>query len=431
MLDIKLIREKSGEVKAKMLLRGVKAQLIDDALKLDKQRRENIQESERLKELRNKVSEEIAKMKKEKQDATEKISEMKKVGGEIKSLDNNLSEIEKRIDRILFDVPNLPDDTVPAGKLPEDNKVIRVSGEMPDFSPPLRGGDGGGAVLDHVRLGKKLDILDFDIGTKISGSGFPFYKGKGAILERALLNFMLDTHRQNGYTEVFTPFIVNRTSMEAAEKVPKFEEDMYRIDSDDLFAIPTAEVPIINIHRDEILKYDELPIKYCGYTACFRREAGSYGKETKGFLRVHQFNKVELITFCLPENSYSEMEEMLRHACGILDALNIHYRVVEICTGDLGFAAAKQYDIETWSPAENKWLEASSVSNCTDFQSRRGKIRFKRPDSKHTEFVHILNGSGLATSRLIVSLLESYQTPEGKIIVPKALHKYTGFEIIG
>lgn len=217
--------------------------------------------------------------------------------------------------------------------------------------------------------------------------------------------------------------------MEATEKLPKFAEDMYRIDPDDLFAIPTAEVPIINIHRDEILKAENLPIKYCGYTACFRREAGSYGKETKGFLRVHQFNKVELINFCLPENSYDEMEKMLKDACGILEALKLYYRVIEICSGDLNFAASKQYDIETWSPAERKWLEVSSVSNCTDFQSRRGKIRFKR--EKGTEFIHILNGSALATSRLMVSLLESCQTPEGKIIIPKVLHKYTGFEMIG
>jgi seryl-tRNA synthetase len=242
---------------------------------------------------------------------------------------------------------------------------------------------------------------------------------------------MLDTHRNNGYTEVFMPFLVNRASMEAAEKVPKFEEDMYHITADDLFAIPTAEVPIINVHRDEILNFNQLPIKYCGYTACFRREAGSYGKDTKGFLRVHQFNKVEMINFCTPESSSEQLHEMLLHACGVLEALNIHYRVIDICMGDMGFSAAKQYDIETWSPAENKWLEASSVSNCTDFQSRRAQIRFRRPDQKGTEFLHILNGSGLATSRLMVSLLELYQTPDGKIIVPKAFHKYTGFEMIG
>jgi len=421
MLDIKLIREKPEEVKGKMRLRGEKIQLIDEVLELDKRRRETIQESERLKALRNKVSEEIAKMKKKGEDASEKIAEMKKVSDEIKSLDADLREVDEQIDNLLYEIPNLPEDSVPAGKTPEDNKVIRVSGEKPE----------GDSYLDHIELGKKLGILDFDIGAKIAGSGFALYKGKGAILERALINFFLDTHRRNGYTEVFTPFLVSRASMEATEKVPKFEEDMYRIDRDGLFAIPTAEVPIINIHRDEILRYEELPIKYCGYTACFRREAGSYGKETKGFLRVHQFNKVELITFCLPENSYQQMEEMLSHACGILDALNLHYRVIEICSGDLNFVASKQYDIETWSPAEKKWLEVSSVSNATDFQARRGKIRFKRPESKHTEFIHILNGSGLATSRLMVSLLESYQTPEGKVIVPKVLHKYTGFEMIG
>lgn len=424
MLDIKLIRENPEEVKRKLKLRGEKTVLIDDILKLDKSRREIIQESEKRKNLRNRVSEEIAKIKKEKKDASDKISEMKKVSDEIKSLDAGLSETEKQIDNILFNIPNLPDSSVPEGKSPEENAQLKISGAPPDS---------GNNSLDHIQLGKKHDIIDFETGAKISGSGFPFYKGKGAELERALINFMLDTHKQNGYTEVFTPFLANRDSMEAAEKLPKFAEDMYRIDPDDLYAIPTAEVSIINIHRDEILKANELPLKYCGYTACFRREAGSYGKETKGFLRVHQFNKVELVSFCLPENSYDEMEKMLADACGILDALKLHYRIVNICTGDLGFASAKQYDIETWSPAENKFLEASSVSNCTDFQARRGRIRFRREaDGKHqTEYVHILNGSGLATSRLMVSLLESYQTPEGKIIVPKVLHKYTGFELIG
>ncbi len=359
-------------------------------------------------------------MKKDGQNADEKIADMKKVSDDIKVLDDKLAEAEKEIDNILRDIPNLADDSVPLGKSSDENVQFKVWGEKAagDFK-----------FLDHVELGKKLDILDFGIGAKISGSGFPFYKGKGAMLERALINFMLDTHKSNGYTEVFMPFLVNRASMEAAEKVPKFEEDMYRTEPDDLFAIPTAEVPIVNIHRDEVMDSKTFPVKYCGYTACFRREAGSYGKDTKGFLRVHQFNKVELINFCLPEDSYSQMEEMLNHACGILEALNIHYRVVNVCTGDMGFAASKQYDIEVWSPAENKWLEASSVSNCTDFQSRRAMIRFKR--EKKTEYVHILNGSGLATSRLYVSLVESNQTPEGKIIVPKALQKYTGFDIIG
>jgi seryl-tRNA synthetase len=420
MLDIKLIRETPDLIKRKLEARNMSGDSVDNILQLDIKRREIIGEVEKLKNLRNTVSQEIAKMKKEGVNADEKIADMKKVSDDIKSLDDRLAEVERQIDEILRDIPNIADDAVPLGKSADDNVQFKIWGEK-------AGGDF--KYLDHVELGKKLDILDFGIGAKISGSGFPFYKGKGAMLERALINFMLDTHKHNGYTEVGMPFLVNRASMEAAEKVPKFEEDMYRTEPDDLFAIPTAEVPIVNIHRDEMMDIKSLPMKYCGYTACFRREAGSYGKETKGFLRVHQFNKVELINFCLAEESYPQMEEMLSHACGILEALNIHYRVVNVCTGDMGFAASKQYDIEVWSPAENKWLEASSVSNCTDFQSRRAMIRVKR--DKKTEFVHILNGSGLATSRLYVALIESNQTPEGKIIIPKALHKYTGFEIIG
>lgn len=420
MLDLKLIRENPDLIRQKLEARNMTTDTVDSIVQLDVKRREYIGEVEKLKSLRNSVSQEIAKMKKEGINADEKIADMKKVSDDIKVLDDNLAEAEKEIDNILRDIPNLADDSVPLGKSSDDNAQFKVWGEKAagDFK-----------FLDHVELGKKLDILDFGIGAKISGSGFPFYKGKGAMLERALINFMLDTHKSNGYTEVFMPFLVNRASMEAAEKVPKFEEDMYRTEPDDLFAIPTAEVPIVNIHRDEVMDSKTFPVKYCGYTACFRREAGSYGKDTKGFLRVHQFNKVELINFCLPEESYAQMEEMLNHACGILEALNIHYRVVNVCTGDMGFAASKQYDIEVWSPAENKWLEASSVSNCTDFQSRRAMIRFKR--EKKTEYVHILNGSGLATSRLYVSLVESNQTPEGKIIIPKVLQKYTGFDVIG
>lgn len=420
MLDLKLIRENPDLIRQKLKARNMSTGTVDSIVQLDVKRREFIGEVEKLKSLRNSVSQEIAKMKKEGSNADEKIADMKKVSDDIKALDDKLAEAENEIDVILRDIPNLADDSVPSGKTSDDNVQFRIWGEK---------ASGDFKYLDHVELGKKLDILDFGVGAKISGSGFPFYKGKGAMLERALINFMLDTHKGNGYTEVFMPFLVNRASMEAAEKVPKFEEDMYRTDPDDLFAIPTAEVPIVNIHRDEIMDAGSFPVKYCGYTACFRREAGSYGKDTKGFLRVHQFNKVELINFCLPEESYAQMEEMLNHACGILEALNIHYRVVNVCTGDMGFAASKQYDIEVWSPAENKWLEASSVSNCTDFQSRRAMIRFKR--DKKTEYVHILNGSGLATSRLYVSLIESNQTPEGKIIIPKVLQKYTGFEIIG
>jgi seryl-tRNA synthetase len=290
-------------------------------------------------------------------------------------------------------------------------------------------------LRDHVNLGKKLGILDFDRAAKISGSAFPLYLGKGATLERALINFMLDLHLQkHGYTEVFPPFLVNRKSMIASGQLPKLEDDMYNVGSDDLFPIPTAEVPVTNIHRDEILRYEDLPIKYVAYSACFRREAGSYGKETKGFLRVHQFNKVEMVKFVAPETSYDELELLVKDAEDVLQHLNIPYRVVELCTGDLSFSAAKCYDIDVWAPAETAregWLEASSCSNFESFQARRANIRFKRDAKSKPEFVHTLNGSGLATSRLMVALLENYQTPEGKVIVPKALHKYTGFEVIG
>lgn len=425
MLDIKLIRDNPDTVKQKLKTRNEDASQIDAILAIDSERLKLMQKADELKALRNKVSDEIAVMKKNKQDGSVKIEEMKKVGEEIKQLDETLKSFDTDIDVILRNLPALPADDVPSGKSADDNVETKVWGEKKtfDFKPK-----------DHLELGKSLDILDFERGTKISGSGFPLYKGKGATLERALWNFMLDTHiSKNNYKEVLTPVLVNRASMEAAEKVPKFEEDMYHMEKDDLFAIPTAEVPIINIHRDEILKDEELPIKYCGFTNCFRREAGSYGKDTKGFLRVHQFNKVELINFCKPEDSYDELQKMLGHATGILEALNVHYRILELCTADLGFAASKCYDLEVWSYAEDKWLEASSVSNCTDFQSRRGKIRFKRnsPDAKSkTEFVHLLNGSGLATSRLMVALLEANQTKEGKIIIPKVLRKYTGFDII-
>lgn len=424
MLDIKLIRDNPEYVIEKLKLRNEETSSIEKIQELDKARLDIIFKADTLKEMRNKVSDEIAKMKKNNEDASEKITEMKKVSDDIKSLDENLRTLESEIENILYFIPALPADNIPEGKSAAENVEIKQWGEKKEFAFKVK---------DHIELSKKFDILDFERGAKISGSGFPLYKGKGATLERALINYMLDTHISKGYREVLTPILVNRASMEAAEKVPKFEEDMYRIDEDDLFAIPTAEVPIINIHRDEILKEEELPIKYCGFTNCFRREAGSYGKDTKGFLRVHQFNKVELINFCKPEDSYLEMEKMLKDACAILEGLNIYYRVIELCTGDIGFSASKCYDIEVWSYGENKWLEASSVSNCTDFQSRRGKIRYKKileNGKSKTEFVHLLNGSGLATSRLMVAMLESNQNEDGSINVPEALKKYTGFEII-
>lgn len=429
MLDIKLIRENADLVKTKLALRNEDTAKVDEILELDKARLEILHKVEVLKETRNKVSAEIAKMKKDKIDAQEvenKIAEMKKVGDDIKGFDDSLREIELKIESILYYIPALPADGTPEGKDASENVEIKVWGEKKKFDLEVK---------DHLQLSKKLDILDFERGTKISGSGFPLYKGKGAALERALINFFLDTHTtKNGYTEVMTPVLVNRASMEAAEKVPKFEEDMYHMNEDDLFAIPTAEVPILNIHRDEILKPEDLPIRYCGFTNCFRREAGSYGKDTKGFLRVHQFNKVELFSFCQPESSYEELEKMLGQACGLLEALGVHYRVIELCTGDMGFSASKCYDIEVWSYAEDKWLEASSVSNCTDFQSRRAQIRYKKTlenGKTKTEFVHMLNGSGLATSRLMVALLEANQNADGSITVPEVLRSYTKFDVIG
>jgi len=424
MLDIKLIRENPEYVNEKLLLRNEDTAIILKIQEVDFKRLEVVKKAESLKELRNKVSDEIGSMKKNKEDATKKIAEMKKVSDEIKELDGELRNLETEIENHLYYIPALPAEGIPYGKTADENVEVKVWGEKKSFDFNVK---------DHIELTKKLDILDFERGTKISGSGFPLYKGRGATLERSLINFMLDTHITKGYIEVLPPILVNRSSMEAAEKVPKFEEDMYHMNEDDLFAIPTAEVPIVNIHRDEILKEEDLPVKYCGFTNCFRREAGSYGKDTKGFLRVHQFNKVELINFCTPETSYLEMEAMLKDACAILEALNVHYRVIELCTGDIGFSASKCYDIEVWSYAEDKWLEASSVSNCTDFQSRRAKIRYKKSlenGKTKTELLHILNGSGLATSRLMVAMLEANQTKDGNIVVPEVLRKYTGFEII-
>jgi seryl-tRNA synthetase len=423
MLDIRIIRENPELIKKGLKRRNEDDSVIDKLQEIDKGRLEIIQKIDDLKSIRNKASDEIAVMKRNNENSDVKVIEMRELSDVIKTLEPELREIDKSIEELLIDIPNIPDESVPDGKDADDNIEIKKWSEKKDFDFKIK---------DHIELTKKLDILDFDRGTKISGSGFPLYKGKGAQLERALINLMLDTHIANNYKEVMVPVFVNRASMEAAEKVPKFEEDMYQIEKDDLFAIPTAEIPILNIHRNEILDQKILPLKYCSYTPCFRREAGSYGKDTRGLIRGHQFNKVELFNFCSQDSSYIELDKMLNDACSILEMLNIHYRILDICTGDMGFSAAKQYDIEVWSHAEQRWLEASSVSNCTDFQSRRGKIRYKKASQgkSKTEFVHLLNGSGLATSRLMVSLLETYQNKDGSISVPEALIKYTGFEVI-
>jgi seryl-tRNA synthetase len=424
MLDIKFIRE-NPELVRQGIRNKNESDKLDDLLKLDEQRRELILKTDDLKHKRNAASSQIPKMKKAGEDVTSILAEMKSVSDKITDLDSQLKEVELKVEDILMFIPNMPHESVPVGKSSADNVEIRQW--LPEgfsFSQKEK-------TLDHIELGKKLKILDFERGAKISGSGFPLYIGKGATLERALINFMLDFHLKNhGYSEVFPPFLVNSDSMRGTGQLPKMAEDMYYIEKDELYPIPTAEVPITNIYRNDIINENELPIKHVGYSACFRREAGSYGKESKGFLRVHQFNKVEMVKLVKPENSYDELEKLVKDAEDILQALKIPYRILLLCTGDLSFSAAKCYDIETWSPAENRWLESSSCSNFENFQARRANIRFRNEQTKKPEFVHTLNGSGLATSRLMVSLLETYQTPEGKVIVPEVLQNYTNFNII-
>ncbi|MCB0742508.1 MAG: serine--tRNA ligase [Ignavibacteriae bacterium] len=424
MIDIKLIRE-NPELVNKGLENKNDKNRVDEILVLDSGRREKLQLVEDLKAKRNSASQEIGKLKKAGESTDSIMAEMKQVSDDIKSLDDELREINDKLHQLLIRLPNLPHESTPIGKSAEDNVEVRkwLPGSF-EFESEEK-------YLNHVELGNKLGILDFERGAKITGSGFPVYVGKGATLERALINFMLDYHLQHhGYKEVFPPFMVNADSMFGTGQLPKMQEDMYYAERDDLYLVPTAEVPVTNLHRDEILNEDQLPINYVAYSACFRREAGSYGKESKGFLRVHQFNKVEMVKIVEPEGSYDELEKIVTDAEDILKELKIPYRILQLCSGDLSFAAAKCYDIETWSPAENKWLEASSCSNFESFQARRANIKFRKKDEKKPEFVHTLNGSGLATSRLMVSILENYQTPEGKIIVPKVLQKYTGFIVI-
>jgi len=427
MLDINYIRQNPDGVKEMLRLRlqSADAPKVDRLLERDAERKVMVQQTDDLKALRNRVSKEIANIKRTGQGSGEElISQMKEVSDQIASLDLALSTLEADMEELLLTLPNKLHDSVPEGRSADENVLYKgpVSFEHNlDF-----------AVKDHLELGKSLGLLDFERGAKITGAGFPVYTGKGARLERALINFMLDTHSANhGYTEVFPPFMVNRDSLRGTGQWPKFADQVYYMPEDGLYAIPTAEVPVTNLHRGEMLDADKLPIAYAAYSACFRREAGSYGKDTRGFLRTHQFNKVEMVRFTRPEASYEALEEILGHAEAILVALKIPYRVITLCSGDISANAAKCYDIEVWSPAENKYLEASSVSNFEDYQARRANIRFKPGGKGKPEFVHTLNGSGLATSRLMVSLLEHYQTADGKIEVPEVLRPYTGFEVIG
>ena len=421
MISIELIREAPEFVQKSLSLKDNSISL-DSIIKLDKEHRMNLSKANELRSKRNKVSEKIANAKKTGENTDNQILSMRKVGEEIKSIELKVNELKESLNINLLSLPNLPNESVPEGKDENSNKVIREWGKDKKINFEIK---------SHLELGQKLNLFDFERGAKISGSGFPLYTGKGAKLERALINYMLDIQtNKHGYTEIFPPFLVKPSSPKTVGQLPKFSEDMYYSEKDDLWLIPTAEVPLTNIHSDEILSENQLPICYTAYSACFRREAGSYGKETRGFLRVHQFNKVELVQFVKPEKSYEGLELLTSHAEFILQSLNLKYRVVELCTGDLSFSASKCYDLELWAPGEQKWLEVSSCSNFEDFQARRGNIRFRKDSDNKVELVHTLNGSGLATPRLLVALLESYQNEDGSVSVPDALQPYFGSEVI-
>jgi seryl-tRNA synthetase len=422
MLDIRFMRDHPEEVREGARKKGEDPSRVDEALRLDEKRRQLIQRSETLKSKRNTVSAEVARRKSRKEDASALIEEMRGVADEIQRLDGELAQMETRFREIMLLIPNIPHDSVPVGKTPEENRVIETWGEEIPTDTPLK---------PHWELAENLGIIDFPRGTKITGTGFPVYVGRGARLERALINFFLDEATARGYTELFPPILVNAASATGTGQLPDKEDQMYVVTQDDLYLVPTAEVPVTNYLRDEILVEKQLPVRFCAFTPCFRREAGSYGKDVRGLNRVHQFNKVELVKLTHPTTSYAELESMKSDAEELLKKLGLRYHVLLMCSGDLGFTQAKKYDLEVWSAGQKKWLEVSSISNFESFQARRLNIRFRPAGGGKPEIVHTLNGSALALPRLMAALLEHYQTPEGKVIVPAALHKYTGFEIIG
>ena len=415
MLEIKFVRQNLKTVQKAMASRGQSADL--DAFKTcDDKRRTILQELEALRHQRNVVSDRIAEMKKNGDNADSVVAEMREVSSKIKELDKALSETQQTLEQILLGMPNIPHSSVPLGKDETDNPVIKTVGDPTDFEFEPK---------PHWDIGAMLGILDFERAAKITGARFPLYFGAGARLERALINFMLDTHTQaHGYTETLPPFIVNRQSMTHTGQLPKFEADLFKLVDWEYFLIPTAEVPVTNIHQDEVLDEALLPIYYTAYTPCFRSEAGSYGKDTRGLIRQHQFNKVELVKFTTPQSSYDELESLLDNAETILRKLELPYRVVELCTGDLGFSAAKTYDIEVWMPTQGVYREISSCSNFENFQARRANIRFKKKGKKGTELVHTLNGSGLAVGRCVAAILENFQQADGSVLVPAALQTY-------
>ena len=417
MLDLRFIRANLDAVK--QMLKNRRNDLdISTFESIDRRRREILPVLETLRHRRNKVSEEIAQMIKQREDASGLIAEMKKVSVEIKEREAALSQVDEDLKPFLMVIPNIPHESVPVGAASEDNPVVRSWGAIPEMDFE---------ALPHWDIGERLGILDFAVASKLAGSRFALYRGAGALLERSLISFMLDIHtREHGYTEVLPPFMVNSASMTGTGQLPKFKEDLFKIEGWDLYLIPTAEVPVTNIHREEVLAEEALPVHYVSYTPCFRSEAGSYGKDTRGLIRQHQFNKVELVKFCKPEDSYQELEQLTRNAETILQRLELPYRVVSLCTGDLGFASAKTYDLEVWLPGQKLYREISSCSNFEDFQARRAGIRFKRKGAGGTELVHTLNGSGLAVGRTLVAVLENYQQKDGSVLIPRALQSYMG-----
>ncbi|MFY9397819.1 MAG: serine--tRNA ligase [Desulfomonilia bacterium] len=419
MLDIKFIRQNIDLVKSALENRGA-AVSLDELLEADARRRELIQEADELKARRNQFSTRIAKSRTEGLDLEKEKREMRSISERIKALDEQIREADETVAAAILEIPNIPHESVPVGRDSADNQVVSVWGEKPEFSFAPR---------DHWDVGEGLSILDFKRASKITGARFAVNWGPGALMERALVNFMLDVHtREHGYTEVLPPFMVNRESMTATGQLPKFEEELFATDG--YFLIPTAEVPVTNLYRSETLNGADLPVKLVAYTPCFRREAGSYGKDTRGLIRLHQFNKVELVRFADPARSFTDLEELTGDAEDILRRLGLHYRKVVLCTGDLGFSSAKTYDLEVWMPAQGVYREISSCSNFLDFQARRGQIRYRSQESKKTDFCHTLNGSGLAVGRTLAAILENYQQADGSVVVPEVLRPYMKLDLI-
>ena len=416
MLDIKLIREQASGIQDQLNRRGPGTSTdLDPLLEIDKQRREALNQAQDLKNKKKTLSAEVGNLKKKGEDAAGPMAEVKQLNVQIKEWDDKSSELEEQVRTTLLKIPNLPSESTPEGADESQNQEVRVWGKKPSL---------GFEPKNHLELGEALGALDMKRAAKISGARFAVFKGQGAALLRALIQFMLNTQtRENGYEELYPPVLVNEDSLMGTGQLPKFEEDLFKLRDDELFLIPTAEVPVTNYHRDEILPEESLPVKYAAYTLCFRREAGSYGKDTQGIIRQHQFDKVELVKFVKPEHSYDELEKLVTDAESILQKLNLHYRVVNLCAGDLGFSAAKTYDLEVWLPSQNTYREISSCSNFTDYQARRAMIRYKGKSGK-PELVHTLNGSGLAAGRLFVAILENYQQADGSILIPEPLRPY-------